>query len=362
MTSASTRHAERSRRAGAFVHQTMRDRGMTCMRNDLDAALLELTPMQLEQVHASAAALAKGADSREHMTLLAALRTTSAHATRTALAAAGAIYRADVLLPLATNSATAPTFMRELARLRRPDLPASEREQAANELRAMSGQLDHSDLVGGSPAEGQVAPHDANTSAQAAIPDVEPFPMDRHGREREHPSECRPAPASSGPPRQSLKVYGKMAALTIESAPARAAAGETSSATTVMIEGACARGDGTFDWSAKIVFACTVRELPQLLAVLLGWHQRAEFRFHGGKAGKDLTLEHQDHGLFVRLRDGNAPAVAVPVLAADRCAWAMLVLAVMTDNQPGASASSVLAVCRDVMCAPAFLSPHATPR
>lgn len=339
MNAAPTRHAEQARRVAGFVHQTMRERGLACQRNELELALLELTPMQLGQVHSSATALSKGADGREDMALLAALRAVSVQSARGALSAAGVIYRADVLLPLASATGTGPSFSRELSRLRRPDLAESERDQAAVQLRMMCGRLDHADLL-----------HEPRLPAggpqSMAAPDSSALPPDE-------PPAAPPTLAGTGPARvarRQVKVYGRTAALTWEAAPVRTASSSEQEAGvwTVMVEGARALGDGSFDWRAKIIFACAQRELPHVLAVLLGWHQMAEFRFHGGKAGKDLSLTHQEHGLFVKLRD-NGQTVAVPVADADRYALAMLVLGVMSDNDPGRDRQSVLAVCRDVM-------------
>lgn len=149
-------------------------------------------------------------------------------------------------------------------------------------------------------------------------------------------------------------MFGKAAALTWETAPMRTRAADAPALTTVMIEGATARGDGTFAWDAKIVFACTARELPQLLAVLMGWTNEVEFAFHGGDVRKKLRVEHQAHGLFVKLQ-GPGATHSVPVDDADRYAVAMLVLHALTANEPLGDAQAVLAVCRDVMSPARFL-------
>ena len=381
MSTAPTPHPQQARRAAAVVHPPMRERGIVCMRHDLDAALVELMPAQLRQVFQAATELAKGADTREAMELLAALRAVSAHAARAALAAAGVIYRADVLLAVASAPQTGRTLLRELARLRRADLPQPDRDEAAAQLRAMCGPLDSSDLL-----HERAAPQAADPQAHApeatdpeaaepraaaperaaqegnpppsAAPGQQPSagaPQRRaEGADESAPERAAPDARPAKRPRQQVKVYGRTGALTWESAPVRAARDEAAQST-VMIEGAAAAGDGTFDWRGKIIFACAQRELPQLLAVLLGWHDAAAFRFHGGKAGKELSLMHQEHGLYVKLRE-ERETVAVPVTDADRYALAMLVLGVMADNDPGRDRHSVLAVCRDVM------APAARPR
>jgi hypothetical protein len=148
-----------------------------------------------------------------------------------------------------------------------------------------------------------------------------------------------------------VTVCGRQAALSWQSVPVAAAAAETGpSLSTVVIAGAHASGGTGFDWAHKVTFACALRELPLLLAVLLGWRDRAEFKLHDVHGGKILLLEHQEHGLYVKLREAGARAVGVPVAALDRYSLAMLVLNVMAANDISGDPQTVLAVCRDMMC------------
>jgi hypothetical protein len=122
---------------------------------------------------------------------------------------------------------------------------------------------------------------------------------------------------------------------------------------TVMIEGARADGEGGYAWRDKVVFSVTAPELPQMLAVLMGWIEAVEFRFHSGSPKKNMAVRHQSSGVVVHLQ-GLTQALAVPVSDADRYALASLVLHTMVANEPLSSAEAVLQVCRAVMTRPVF--------
>jgi hypothetical protein len=334
---AATHHADLARRAAPFVHQTMRDRGMACQRTDLEQALVEITPEQLHQVQDAAFELARGVDNRDAFAVLSALRTVSARAARAALRDAGIFYRADVLLPVAADASSGQAFKVALASLQRGDVSPQQREQARESLLRWCGPLDQSDLLAPvtDASLGKEQPHMSEPIAEDHV-------------SRSAPRSPAPLSRSSAAARQ-VKVYGKSAALTCECAPTRARNSEPEgqSLHTIMIEGANARGDGTYDWTAKTIFACSLRELPQLLAVLLGWSPEVEFKFHGERSDKQLLLKHQEHGLYVRLREANE-VIGIPVTEPDRYALAMLTLNVMTANEPHGDASAVLTVCRAV--------------
>jgi hypothetical protein len=189
-------------------------------------------------------------------------------------------------------------------------------------------------------------PRAARSKSAAAPPAVE-------SALPENDSPALPAEAAI---RRKAKAFGKAGALTLEIAPVRDQEHHASTARcTVMVEGALATGDGHYDWSAgsKVVFMCTQRELPQLLAVLMGWISELDFKFHGANKKKSLHIEHQDHGLLVHLRDATHN-VRVPVDDADRYALAMLVLAAMTHNEPHLDSSSIMAVARAMSVEPAW--------
>jgi hypothetical protein len=366
--SAMTRHAEAAHRASGFVWQTMHGRGIHCTRPELEAALVELSPEQLAQVHTAATSVAKGSDRAALLGLLGALRTIGQRNARAALATHSILYRADVLLPLASADATTVAFARDLALLQRPGVSPEEVAQAAARLRSLCGPLGHEDLLPATaPPSLPPAPpppyvdvdddslpplpgHEGWPSAAApAAPLAEPAGLI-------HPDAADAAPTAgprAGAVARSARVYGKAAAMVWEVAPLRSPERGSSVRYTVMIEGARADGEGGYAWRDKVVFSVTAPELPQMLAVLMGWIEAVEFRFHSGSPKKNMAVRHQSSGVVVHLQ-GLTQALAVPVSDADRYALASLVLHTMVANEPLSSAEAVLQVCRAVMTRPVF--------
>lgn len=159
-------------------------------------------------------------------------------------------------------------------------------------------------------------------------------------------SVIAPVPAA-GPSvlRHQSKVFGQSAALTWEIAALADQASSAHPLCTVMIEAAAGDGTGRYGWDDKVVFMLTLRELPQVLGVLMGWSSALEFKFHGKLKNKSLVLVHQDHSLHMRLSDARQ-RLSVPVLDADRYALNMLVLSALCVNEPTLDSQAVLSVCR----------------
>jgi len=163
------------------------------------------------------------------------------------------------------------------------------------------------------------------------------------------PSVIAPVTAT-GPSllRRQSKVFGQGAALTWEIAALADQASSAHPLCTVMIEAAAGDGTGRYRWDDKVVFMLTLRELPQVLGVLMGWSSALEFKFHGKLKNKSLVMVHQDHGLHVRLSDARQ-RLSVPVLHADRYPLTMLVLSALCANEPTLDSQAVLSVCRATM-------------
>jgi hypothetical protein len=143
-----------------------------------------------------------------------------------------------------------------------------------------------------------------------------------------------------------VKVYCNTGALTIEHIALREGAG-----TTLIIEAASkAAGTDRYDWSSKIAFQLTLRELPQFFALLMGWHDAAVFKFHGGNHNKSLTAGHQEHGLYLTIGEATRK-IGVPVQDPDRYALATLALSAMAINEPQLNALAVLEVARATLMA-----------
>jgi hypothetical protein len=364
----SPRHTEHARRIDGFIWQTMCDRGLRCERNDLATALQELTPKQLQVVESAANALHRGNDAEDLFKILSTFRLVSARRTRHALQQAHLMYRADVLL--AAERSHGPSFEQHLRMVVEPmSVNGPQRDEALAKLRGWLGVLQEAAPVpetgtgrGDRSDSGAAPAHEAAWDADpAGSGDVNAELAMGAGRPAEvdfGPSDPAEHGGRRAPPRRKAVVYGAKGALQMEIAPLRQGPDQTGAVlASVMIEGALANGhtgDG-YAWHDKIQFACTLRELHQVLAVLMGWTDQLELKFHGHDRKKSLLMEHQSSGLFVSLRH-DRKKVAVPVLDCDRYALAMLVLAAMQFNEPHLDGASVLAVVRAMATVPEVLT------
>ncbi len=346
----------RALRMSGFFCQTLNERGIRCALEDLRWALPQLRQDQFDQVETAVQSMAKGHDQQALMDVGAALRRLSHPTLRAQLGAAGIALRLDVLFEMATMDTTRDALSQAMAGL--ASVEDAKRQAAADKLRTWCGSVQVDDELPPLPLEAEQAapqatpdPVEPKASAARSRPVAVPAPVDSPAGEDDSPA--LPAGAVI---RRKAKVFGKAGALTLEIAPVRAQEHHASPARcTVMIEGALATGDGHFDWSqgSKVVFMCTQRELPQLLAVLMGWTSELEFKFHGANKKKSLHIAHQEHGLLVHVRDATNN-VRVPVEDADRYALAMLVLAAMAHNEPHLDSSAIMAVARAMAVAPGW--------
>lgn len=344
-------HTSHALRMSGFIHQTLQDRGIRFSLEDLRWALPQLEQAQFVVLEHAAQALARGHDEPVYMDLGAALRRLCDPALRLMLARAGIGLRVDVLFAMALQEDLRLTLLSALNDLRSADpavlVPAQDKIRA---------------WCGAAPRESAPVPAEVHAPAAAPAPSPVPglpgapvAPAVSAGM-REPAPQPQTAPGAEEVIRRKAKVFGKAGALTLEIAPVRAQEHHASTARcTVMIEGALATGDGHYDWSvgSKVVFMCTQRELPQLLAVLMGWTSELEFKFHGANKKKSLHIAHQEHGLLVHVRE-TTNNVRVPVEDADCYALAMLVLAAMAHNEPHLDATAIMAVARAMAVAPAW--------
>jgi len=136
----------------------------------------------------------------------------------------------------------------------------------------------------------------------------------------------------------NLKIYARRAALTIE--PQLNATGDVA---TIGIEAARKKdGGNTYDWAHKIAVQVTARELPTVLAVLLGYQDACEFKYHGPGKNKSYTLRQQASGVVVVVSAGQSGAIAVPVEPADVFRLSSLVAQRIQLNQPALSTDALL--------------------
>lgn len=331
----------------SFVWKTMGARGLACAHQDIATALSELVPEQVAQVYGAGLALAKGGDEEVHFDLLRALRLVSALALRHALHDHGIEYRTEFLLQHGTAGAECNEFLLACRHAQGGD--AALAVPALALLRDRLGNLAGVE-AGPTPVAGPVIAllplDDEDPPAPAEPPAlaVEPHATPVKPTPKRLNAVSATAPVLAVQRRQS-KVFGQSAALTWEIAALADQEPQQHPLCTVMIEAAAGDGTGRYRWDEKVVFMLTLRELPQVLCVLMGWSSELEFKFHGKQKKKALVIEHQDHGLYVRLTDGRQ-RLSVPVLDEDRYALSMLVLSALCANEPTLDAQAVLAVCR----------------
>ena len=121
--------------------------------------------------------------------------------------------------------------------------------------------------------------------------------------------------------------------------------GETN---TVRLEAAPSKGPRTYNWSEKIAVQFTVKELPLVLAVFMGWMPSVTFKAHGPQQDKGFSMEHQAGGkMFVKVWQAKN-GMAVPLYAQDMYAVVALLLRQMAKNQSFMGVEGVLAVVRQL--------------
>jgi hypothetical protein len=172
----------------------------------------------------------------------------------------------------------------------------------------------------------------------------------RQGQEGGAPTAEAPSPGADAAERQmrevlenaakqreflDLHVYGAKSALCFSAD--ETAAGHP----TVRIEAAPALGGRRYDWGAKIALQATAKELPQILAVLMGWAPSLVLKNHGPAADKGLKLEVQGGNVFCGLWQQKR-AFAVPITAPDAYFVTDLVLRQLRRASPHLSSDAIL--------------------
>ncbi len=104
--------------------------------------------------------------------------------------------------------------------------------------------------------------------------------------------------------RHGLHIYGKKYALTFEADTNRR------NCPTVAIDAAPATGVRVYDWTQKIRIQPTLKELPVVAAVMLGFLERCEFKARG-EEGKGFSVEHQRTNVLVRIWNAEAGSLKI---------------------------------------------------
>ena len=153
--------------------------------------------------------------------------------------------------------------------------------------------------------------------------------------------------------RQSIHVYGKKAAVTVEADTTRRGRA------TVAIDGAVAKGGGHFDWGSKVRVQLTPNELVELTAVLLGALDECRFDNRGDHGEKGLSLERQGQGsqarFFLRVFARGASPCAVPISAPDALWIVGLCTSQLRASFPWMDQPNIEGLIRSVYC------PRSTP-
>lgn len=190
--------------------------------------------------------------------------------------------------------------------------------------------------------------------AQAATPE----PLGREDVD-EPATPTRPrarAPASSVPVdvlemlrQHGMHVYSTSAALKIELGTLRAGEACGQLQYTVQVDAARAKHGGGYDWTSKVPFQFTRRELPLLAAHLLGLGtKKLSIGNHGPNTDKHFELEDQGSHLFVKVRVADGCTIALPVGPADVFGWGELCLVALQLNRPSVGADGHLALLRRI--------------
>lgn len=209
-------------------------------------------------------------------------------------------------------------------------------------------------FVPSSPVQFRSIPPVRATSAPVVVPmsrvvSPRPVAQDAGNQQGEGERGEEPQRIHSGdgkqPDRDYLNVhcYGGRAALCFSADTTKA-----EEAPTVRIEAAPAAGARSYSWGQKIAVQCTLKELPVVLATLMGWLPSVRFGAHGHDNKKGFSLEHQEGGkLFVKVWDDKTVRM-VPIAALDVFPVANLFTRQMLKANPHLTAEGLLMMVRQL--------------
>lgn len=148
-----------------------------------------------------------------------------------------------------------------------------------------------------------------------------------------------------------VHVYNARAALCV--VPAMSRDGKTP---TVNIEMARASSRGNeFLWDEKLIVQVTRAELPDVLAVVLGYLPGCEFNYHGERRNKGYRLSQTPSGLIVELFSGTWGRQCVAVASAERFSLATALFRQL-QRQHGGISGEVLSRMHDSIYRPTRIS------
>lgn len=101
-----------------------------------------------------------------------------------------------------------------------------------------------------------------------------------------------------------------------------------------------------YDWENKLALQVSLRELPDVMACLLGYVEQVEFQYHGNRRDKGYRIRANTEkpGLLFELFSGSDGKFLVPALPADQFAVSALALTYFQRNYGGLSTESLLSI------------------
>jgi hypothetical protein len=141
----------------------------------------------------------------------------------------------------------------------------------------------------------------------------------------------------------SVHVYGGKAALCFSADETRADKEQT-----VRVEAAAALGGRRYDWSQKVALQFTTRELPQVLAVFMGWIPQLKLNAHGPANDKWALFANQAGGKVYVTMGQSKNSKAVPIMAGDIYQIVDLVIKQLLRNSPHMGAEGLLMMVRSL--------------
>lgn len=233
--------------------------------------------------------------------------------------------------------------------VQRAPLATDEGDKARNLLSTMLGARKSRPATSSPTPEkpSTVEPSTAEPQASAVPP--MPEPATEPEPQPETPMMASPTPettssvreiASSGEGEKkylSVHVYGGSAAACFS-----ADTKKNSTTQTLRIETAVASGTRVYDWQNKIAVQLSVKELPLVLGVLMGWLPAYKADGHGEKNDKGFSIERQEGKFFLSMFQKGKKIRALPVPPGDAYCITSLVIRQMVANDPHLTSAEVL--------------------
>lgn len=146
--------------------------------------------------------------------------------------------------------------------------------------------------------------------------------------------------------RPKVHVYGTSAALCFELDYLRDLRAQEQRAT-LIVEAAAATSTNQYDWQRKISIQLGARELPQLVACMMGWSLVWTAKGHGFGHDKALTVRNQEQERRIQVvLQQRERALSVPIPLPDTYQILALAMKALCANDPHLTSDSALQFCK----------------